>query len=123
MVTITFQQTLLMVPLISKPPSGAVAITLIGPNQFMASSNAVPSGTAPFVGNALAFHTLSGKKFTVTYNFNRRFYFRYVHTTLSHLVYAIVHYTRIAIRGDRRDAFQAGKSPASMVTVSERIHT
>jgi hypothetical protein len=56
------------VPLISKPPSGAVAITLIGPNQFMPSSNAVPSGTAPFVGSALAFHTLSGKKFTVTYS-------------------------------------------------------
>jgi hypothetical protein len=56
------------VPLISKPPSGAVAITLIGPNQFMPSSNPVPSGTAPFVGSAVAFHTLSGAKFTVTYS-------------------------------------------------------
>jgi hypothetical protein len=33
------------------------------------------------------------------------------------------YYTRIAISGDRRDAFQAGKSPASMVTVSDRSHT
>ena len=46
------------------------------------------------------------------------FYFRYIHATFSHLVYAIVHYTRIAISGDRCDAFQAGKSPASRVTVS-----
>ena len=37
--------------------------------------------------------------------------------------YPIEHYTRIAISGDRRDAFQAGKSPASMVTVSDRSHT
>ncbi len=56
------------VPLIAKPPSGAVAITLIGPNQFMPTSNPVPSGTAPFVGSAVAFHTLSGAKFTVTYS-------------------------------------------------------
>jgi hypothetical protein len=56
------------VPLISKPPSGAVAITLVGPNQFMPASNPVPSGTAPFVGSAVAFHTLSGEKFTVTYS-------------------------------------------------------
>lgn len=56
------------VPLISKPPTGAVAITLIGPNQFMPSSNPVPSGSAPFVGTAVAFHTLSGAKFTVTYS-------------------------------------------------------
>ena len=32
-------------------------------------------------------------------------------------------YARIAISGDRRDAFQAGKSPASRVMVSERSHT
>jgi hypothetical protein len=56
------------VPLIAKPPTGTVAITLIGPNQFMPSSNPVPSGTAPFVGSAVAFHTLSGAKFTVTYS-------------------------------------------------------
>jgi hypothetical protein len=56
------------VPLIAKPPTGAVAITLIGPNQFMPSSNPVPSGSAPFVGTAVAFHTLSGAKFTVTYS-------------------------------------------------------
>jgi hypothetical protein len=34
----------------------------------MPSSNPVPSGTAPFVGSAVAFHTLSGVKFTVTYS-------------------------------------------------------
>jgi len=56
------------VPLIAKPPTGALAITLIGPNQFSPSGNPVPSGTAPFVGNAVAFHTLSGAKFTVTYS-------------------------------------------------------
>jgi hypothetical protein len=56
------------VPLISKPPAGAVAITLIGPRQFMPSGDPVPSGTAPFVGSAVAFHTLSGAKFTVTYS-------------------------------------------------------
>jgi hypothetical protein len=56
------------VPLIAKPPTGAVAITLIGPKQFMPSSNPVPSGTADFVGSAIAFHTLSGAKFTVTYS-------------------------------------------------------
>jgi hypothetical protein len=37
----------------------------------------------------------------------------------SHILYMLVHYTRIAISGDRRDAFQAGKSPASKVTVSD----
>jgi hypothetical protein len=56
------------VPLIAKPPTGAVAITLIGPHQFMPSTNSVPSGTADFVGSAVAFHTLSGAKFTVTYS-------------------------------------------------------
>ncbi|MGC2571118.1 MAG: hypothetical protein WA364_06360 [Candidatus Nitrosopolaris sp.] len=56
------------VPLIAKPPTGAVAITLIGPHQFMPSGNPVPSGTADFVGSAVAFHTLSGAKFTVTYS-------------------------------------------------------
>ena len=33
------------------------------------------------------------------------------------------HYTRIAISGDRRDAFQAGNSPANMVTVNDMSHT
>ncbi|MGA8084731.1 MAG: hypothetical protein WB988_22995 [Candidatus Nitrosopolaris sp.] len=56
------------VPLVAKPHTGALAITLIGPNQFMSSSNPVPSGTAAFVGSAVAFHTLSGAKFTVTYS-------------------------------------------------------
>jgi hypothetical protein len=36
------------VPLIAIPPSGAVAITLIKPDQFMPPGNPVPSGTAPF---------------------------------------------------------------------------
>ena len=31
------------------------------------SGTPVASGTMPFAGNALAFHTLSGDKFTVTY--------------------------------------------------------
>jgi hypothetical protein len=43
-------------------------------------------------------------------------------TDILHLC-AIEDYPCIAISGDRRDAFQAGKSPASMVTVSERSHT
>jgi hypothetical protein len=55
------------ISLITKPKSGPLAITLIGPLQFMPSSNTVP-GTAPFVGSAVAFHTLSGAKFTVTYS-------------------------------------------------------
>src|SRR5438128_3001317 len=56
------------VPLIAKPPTGAVAITLIGPSEFVPASDPIPSGTAPFVGSAIAFHTLSGAKFTVTYS-------------------------------------------------------
>jgi hypothetical protein len=56
------------VPLIAKPPTGAVAITLIGPSQFVPASDPIASGTAPFVGSAVAFHTLSGAKFTVTYS-------------------------------------------------------
>lgn len=56
------------VPLIAKTLTGTLAITLIGPNQFMPASNPVPSGTATFVGSALAFHTLSGARFTVTYS-------------------------------------------------------
>jgi hypothetical protein len=49
------------VPLISKPPSGAVAITLIG------AEHPLEEATATFVGSAVAFH-LSGAKFTVTYS-------------------------------------------------------
>ena len=56
------------VPLIAKPPTGAVAITLITPSQFAPASDPIASGTAPFVGSAVAFHTLSGAKFTVTYS-------------------------------------------------------
>ncbi len=56
------------VPLIAKPPTGAVAITLITPTQFAPASDPIASGTAPFVGSAVAFHTLSGAKFTVTYS-------------------------------------------------------
>jgi len=48
-------------------PSGTVAMTPTGPTQFSPASDPVPSGKAPFVGNILAFHTLSGAKFIVTY--------------------------------------------------------
>ena len=50
-------------PLTAPFGSGAVAISLIK----TASGTPVASGTMPFAGNALAFHTLSGDKFTVTY--------------------------------------------------------
>ena len=43
---------------------GEVAITLVKPD----SGTPVPSGSMPFVGNALAFHTLGGEKFAVTYS-------------------------------------------------------
>ena len=56
------------VPLTAKFGPGAVAITLIGPSQFVPASDPIASGTAPFVGSALAFHTLSGAKFTETYS-------------------------------------------------------
>src|SRR6266571_3054565 len=56
------------VPLTAKFGPGAVAITLIGPSQFVPTSDPIASGTAPFVGSAVAFHTLSGAKFTVTYS-------------------------------------------------------
>lgn len=56
------------IPFIVKPPTGALAVSLIGPSQFMPTSNPVPSGTAPFVGSAVDFHTSSGAKFTVTYS-------------------------------------------------------
>jgi hypothetical protein len=42
---------------------GEVAITLVKPD----SGTPVPSGSIPFAGNALAFHTLSGDPFAVTY--------------------------------------------------------
>jgi hypothetical protein len=50
-------------PLDSTICSGAVAISLIK----TPSGTPVASGTMPFTDNALAFHTLSGHKFTVTY--------------------------------------------------------
>ena len=50
-------------PLIAPFGNGAVAISLIK----TPSGTPVASGTMPFAGNALAFHTLSGDKFTVTY--------------------------------------------------------
>jgi hypothetical protein len=56
------------VPLTAKFGTGSVAITLIGPSQFVPASDPIASGTAHFVGSALAFHTLSGAKFTVTYS-------------------------------------------------------
>jgi hypothetical protein len=56
------------VPLIAKPPTDAVAITLIGLHQFKPAANPVPSGTADFVGSAVAFHTLNGAMFTIKYS-------------------------------------------------------
>ena len=55
------------VPLTAKPVEwgaglSTVAITIIAP-----PSNPIPSGTAPFAGSAIAFYTLGGAKFTVTY--------------------------------------------------------
>lgn len=48
---------------------GAVAITLISPSTTgPIQSSPVASGSMNFVGNAVAFHTLSGAKFTVTYS-------------------------------------------------------
>ena len=56
------------VPVITGSASGPMAVTLITPSQFSPASDPVPSGTAPFVGSVVAFHTLSGAKFTVTYS-------------------------------------------------------
>jgi hypothetical protein len=50
-------------PLTAPFGNGVVAISLIK----TASGTPVASGAMPFAGNALAFHTLSGDKFTVTY--------------------------------------------------------
>jgi hypothetical protein len=48
---------------------GAVAITLISPSATgPIQSSPIASGSMNFVGNAVAFHTLSGAKFTVTYS-------------------------------------------------------
>jgi hypothetical protein len=44
-------------------PGKEVAISLVKTN----SGTPIASGSFPFAGNALAFHTLSGAKFTVTY--------------------------------------------------------
>ncbi|HJT46864.1 MAG TPA: hypothetical protein VJ729_01690 [Nitrososphaeraceae archaeon] len=50
-------------PLTAPFGNGAVAISLIKTS----SGTPIASGSFPFAGNALAFHTLSGAKFTVTY--------------------------------------------------------
>jgi hypothetical protein len=50
-------------PLTAPFGNGAVAISLVK----TPSGTPVASGSMPFVGNAVAFHTLSGDKFTVTY--------------------------------------------------------
>ena len=50
-------------PLTAPFGGGTIAITLVKPS----SGSPVPSGSMQFAGNALAFHTLSGDKFTVTY--------------------------------------------------------
>ncbi|MFZ0894697.1 MAG: hypothetical protein WAZ77_09360 [Candidatus Nitrosopolaris sp.] len=49
---------------------GAVAITLLSPQPTPGGpiqASPIASGSVDFVGNAVAFHTLSGAKFTVTY--------------------------------------------------------
>jgi hypothetical protein len=50
-------------PLTALFGNGTVAITLIRTN----GGKPIPSGYIPFTGNVLAFHRLSGDKFTVTY--------------------------------------------------------
>jgi hypothetical protein len=50
-------------PLTAPFGNGAVAISLVKTN----SGTPIASGSLPFAGNALAFHTLSGAKFIVTY--------------------------------------------------------
>ncbi len=52
-------------PLIAPSPftDGEIAITLVHPD----SGSIVPSGSISFVGSALAFHTIDGTPFTITY--------------------------------------------------------
>jgi hypothetical protein len=50
-------------PLIAPFGNGSVAITLVK----TPSGTPVASGSMPFAGNAVAFHTLNGDKFVVTY--------------------------------------------------------
>jgi hypothetical protein len=50
-------------PLTAPFGGGEVAISLVKPE----SGTPVPSGSTPFAGNALAFHTLGGEPFSVTY--------------------------------------------------------
>jgi hypothetical protein len=50
-------------PLIAPFGNGSVAISLVK----TPSGTPVASGSMPFAGNALAFHTLNGDKFVVTY--------------------------------------------------------
>ena len=50
---------------------GAVAITLLSPQPTPGGpiqASPIASGSMDFVGNAVAFHTLSGAKFVVTYS-------------------------------------------------------
>lgn len=51
-------------PLIAPFGKGSVAISLVK----TPSGTPVASGSMPFVGNAIAFHTLNGDKFVVTYS-------------------------------------------------------
>jgi hypothetical protein len=50
-------------PLIAPLDHGQVAISLVKTD----SRTPIASGSYPFAGNGLAFHTLNGTKFTVTY--------------------------------------------------------
>ncbi|HKU83689.1 MAG TPA: hypothetical protein VJP58_06575 [Candidatus Nitrosocosmicus sp.] len=50
-------------PLTAPVGNGEVAVSLVKTS----SGTPIPSGSYPFVGNGLAFHTLGGDKFTITY--------------------------------------------------------
>jgi len=50
-------------PLTAPFGGGEIAISLIKPD----SGTPIPSGSMPFAGNALAFHTLGGEPFSITY--------------------------------------------------------
>ena len=50
-------------PLTAPVDNGEVAVSLVKTS----SGTPIPSGSYPFAGNGLAFHTLGGDKFTITY--------------------------------------------------------
>jgi hypothetical protein len=56
------------VPFFAKPVGWGLGLSTVAITIIAAPSNPIPSGTAPFVGSAVAFYTLNGAKFTVTYS-------------------------------------------------------